>query len=119
MSVVAVSLKKNKCGVSGIAVYGVCMNAARSLERTAAATTDIYYYVTEGMGFANAGFWVGASATIRKQALLDIASHHVERDQVFPAYIQDKTVIEDTGATIDLIRCGWRVENYPARLSYS
>src|SRR5437588_859911 len=33
------------------------------LERAAGATTDIYYYVTEGMGFAGAGFWVGASAT--------------------------------------------------------
>ena len=38
---------------------------------------------------------------------------------LFPAYIQDTTVIEDTGATIDLARQGWRVENYPARLSYS
>jgi hypothetical protein len=71
------------------------------------------------MGFANAGFWVGASATIRKEALLDIATKHEERGYVFPAYIQDTTVIEDTGATIDLISRGWRVENYPARLSYS
>jgi cellulose synthase (UDP-forming) len=71
------------------------------------------------MGFANAGFWVGASATIRKEALLDIATVHEERGYTFPVYIQDKTVIEDTGATIDLVSRGWRVENYPARLSYS
>jgi hypothetical protein len=89
------------------------------LERAAGATTDIYFYVTEGMGFARAGFWVGASATSRKEALLDIATTHEERGHTFPVYIQDKTVIEDTGATIDLIRRGWRVENYPARLSYS
>jgi len=99
--------------------YTAVPNTPHVLERAAGATTDIYFYVTEGMGFANAGFWVGASATIRKEALLDIATQHEERGYVFPAYIQDTTVIEDTGATIDLISRGWRVENYPARLSYS
>jgi cellulose synthase/poly-beta-1,6-N-acetylglucosamine synthase-like glycosyltransferase len=99
--------------------YTAIPDTPHVLERTAGATTDIYYHVTEGMGFANAGFWVGASATLRKQALLDIVTYHHERGYVFPVYIQDKTVIEDTGATIDLIRKGWSVENYPARLSYS
>jgi len=99
--------------------YTAIPNTPHVLERAAGATTDIYFYVTEGMGFAGAGFWVGASATIRKEALLDIATEHQERGYVFPAYIQDKTVIEDTGATVDLISRGWRVENYPARLSYS
>jgi len=99
--------------------YTAIPNTPHVLERAAGATTDIYFYVTEGMGFANAGFWVGASATIRKEALLDIATKHEERGYVFPAYIQDTTVIEDTGATIDLVSRGWRVENYPARLSYS
>jgi len=99
--------------------YTAVPNTPYVLERAAGATTDIYFYVTEGMGFARAGFWVGASATIRKEALLDIATTHEERGYTFPVYIQDKTVIEDTGATIDLIRRGWRVENYPARLSYS
>jgi len=99
--------------------YTAIPDTPHVLERAAGATTDIHFYVTEGMGFANAGFWVGASATIRKQALLEIATTHEERGYVFPAYIQDTTVIEDTGATIDLISRGWRVENYPARLSYS
>src|SRR5262245_53258410 len=99
--------------------YTAIPDTPHVLERAAGATTDIYFYVTEGMGFASAGFWVGASATIRKEALLDIATVHEERGYTFPVYIQDKTVIEDTGATIDLIRRGWRVENYPARLSYS
>ena len=99
--------------------YTAIPNTPHVLERAAGATTDIYFYVTEGMGFANSGFWVGASATIRKEALLDIATQQEERGYVFPAYIQDTTVIEDTGATIDLVSRGWRVENYPARLSYS
>jgi cellulose synthase/poly-beta-1,6-N-acetylglucosamine synthase-like glycosyltransferase len=99
--------------------YTAIPDTPHVIERTAGATTDIYYYVTEGMGFAGAGFWVGASATIRKEALLDIVTYEHERGYVFPVYIQDKTVIEDTGATIDLIRRGWTVENYPARLSYS
>src|SRR5262245_47171533 len=99
--------------------YTAIPDTPHVLERAAGATTDIYFYVTEGMGFASAGFWVGASATIRKEALIDIATEHEERGFTFPVYIQDKTVIEDTGATIDLIRRGWRVENYPARLSYS
>jgi cellulose synthase/poly-beta-1,6-N-acetylglucosamine synthase-like glycosyltransferase len=99
--------------------YTAIPNTPHILERTAGATTDIYYYVTEGMSFARAGFWVGASAAIRRQALLDIVTYHRERGYDFPVYIQDKTVIEDTGATIDLARKGWSVENYPARLSYS
>jgi cellulose synthase (UDP-forming) len=99
--------------------YTAIPDTPHMLERAAGATTDIYFYVTEGMGFANAGFWVGASATIRKEALLDIATVHEERGYTFPVYIQDTTVIEDTGATIDLVSRGWRVENYPARLSYS
>jgi cellulose synthase (UDP-forming) len=99
--------------------YTAIPDTPHILERTAGATTDIYYYVTEGMGFAGAGFWVGAAATIRKQALLDIATKEEERGFAVPVYIQDKTVIEDTGATIDLARKGWRVQNYPARLSYS
>lgn len=99
--------------------YTAIPGTPHTLERVAGATTDIYYYVTEGMGFLNAGFWVGASATIRKVALLDIAHTIEERGYQFPAYIQEKTVIEDTGATIDLIRRNWSVHNYPARLSFS
>ena len=99
--------------------YTAIPDSPHVLERTAGATTDIYYYVTEGMSFAHAGFWVGASACIRKEALLEIVTFHEERGFAVPAYIQDTTVIEDTGATIDLVRKEWSVENYPARLSYS
>jgi glycosyl transferase family 2 len=34
-------------------------------------------------------------------------------------FIQDRTVIEDTGSTVDVIRRGWRLYNYPERLAYS
>jgi hypothetical protein len=36
-----------------------------------------------------------------------------------PVFIQDRTVIEDTGSTIDLVRLGWRLHNHPERLAYS
>lgn len=99
--------------------YTTIPNTPHLIERAAAATTDIYYYVTEGMSFANAGSWIGAAAAIRKEALLDIVVYEEERGYTIPIYIQDTTVIEDTGATIDLARRNWSVQNYPARLSYS
>jgi cellulose synthase (UDP-forming) len=99
--------------------YTSIPNTPNLIERAAGATTDIYYYVTEGMSFARAGSWIGAAAAIRKTALLDIVVYENERGYSIPIYIQDKTVIEDTGATIDLARRNWSVQNYPARLSYS
>ncbi len=34
-------------------------------------------------------------------------------------YVQDRTVIEDTESSIDLVANGWTLFNYPERLSYS
>jgi cellulose synthase/poly-beta-1,6-N-acetylglucosamine synthase-like glycosyltransferase len=34
-------------------------------------------------------------------------------------YIQDRTVIEDTESSIDIVLHGWKLVNYPERLSYS
>jgi cellulose synthase/poly-beta-1,6-N-acetylglucosamine synthase-like glycosyltransferase len=34
-------------------------------------------------------------------------------------YIQDRTVIEDTESSVDLVAKGWELTNYPERLSYS
>jgi cellulose synthase (UDP-forming) len=34
-------------------------------------------------------------------------------------FIQDRTVIEDTESSIDLVARGWTLENYPATLAYS
>ncbi len=34
-------------------------------------------------------------------------------------YIQDRTVIEDTESSVDLVDRGWKLYNYPERLAYS
>ena len=36
-----------------------------------------------------------------------------------PVFITARTVIEDTGSTVDLVARGWRVHNHPERLAYS
>jgi hypothetical protein len=36
-----------------------------------------------------------------------------------PVFIQDRTVIEDTESSIDLVANGWKLFNYPERLAYS
>jgi hypothetical protein len=90
------------------------------LERVAGATTDMQYIVHQGFTRHEATFWVGANALLRKAALDDIASR--ERDgsgHLITKYIQDRTVIEDTESSVDLAERGWRLFNYPDRLSYS
>lgn len=42
-----------------------------------------------------------------------------ERGHAVSVFIQDKTLIEDTGSTIDLVAKGWRLHNHPERLAYS
>src|SRR5262249_36101637 len=42
-----------------------------------------------------------------------------ERGHQVAVFVQDRTVIEDTGSTVDLIRRGWTLYNYPERLAYS
>lgn len=89
------------------------------LERIAGATTDIQYIVHQGSSYFKAGYWVGANAVLRKEALDDIGMVSEERGFKVAKYIQDRTVIEDTESTIDLIERGWEIYNYPARLAYS
>ena len=67
----------------------------------------------------NATFWVGANALLRFDALRDIRVEVMERGYPIARYITDHTVIEDTESSIDLAHKGWRLLNYPARLSYS
>ena len=88
-------------------------------ERTAGATTDIQYLVHQGFTCFNATFWVGANALLRKEALEDIATYDVERGFPITRYIQDRTVIEDTESSVDLVVRGWSLYNYPERLAYS
>ena len=56
---------------------------------------------------------------IRKRALDDIAETSYIGDWEIRHYIRDRTVIEDTESTIDMGIHGWRLFNYPERLSYS
>jgi hypothetical protein len=71
------------------------------------------------MSYYGATFWVGANAVIRKKALEDIAQKEWVGGYEIKRFIQDRTVIEDTESSIDLGLHGWKLVNYPERLSYS
>ena len=99
--------------------YSSFRGASTRIERLAGATTDIQHILHQGMTRYDATFWVGANAVIRKVALDDIVE--VEQAGGFEVrrYVQDRTVIEDTESSIDLGTHGWKLYNYPERLSYS
>lgn len=99
--------------------YSAFRGARTRLERMAGATTDIQHIVHQGLTYYNATFWVGANAIIRKAALDDIVEVEYTGGREIRRYIQDRTVIEDTESSIDLIAHGWNLYNYPERLSYS
>ena len=99
--------------------YSCFPGAPNAIERAAGATTDIQYFVHQGFTQFNATFWVGANALLRLDALRDICSTAFERGHEVKVYIQDRTVIEDTGSTIDLVAKGWTLFNHPERLAYS
>jgi len=107
----------------GIAItqtpYSAYPNAPTKLERAAGATTDIQYLIHQGFTAYNATFWVGANAVLRRSALDDIRTVVEERGHTVPIFIQDKTLIEDTGSTIDLVARGWRLHNHQERLAFS
>lgn len=99
--------------------YSAFRGAHTRLERMAGATTDIQHLVHQGLTYFNATFWVGANAVIRKQALNDIVEIDYEHGREIRRYIQDRTVIEDTESSIDLVDKAWTLHNYDERLSYS
>ena len=99
--------------------YSAFRGAGTRLERIAGATTDIQHIVHQGLSYFGATFWVGANAVIRKVALDDIVEVTYVGGQEVRRYVQDRTVIEDTESSIDLIASGWTLFNYPERLSYS
>ncbi|MFV0286150.1 MAG: glycosyltransferase family 2 protein, partial [Demequina sp.] len=99
--------------------YSAFRGATTRLERIAAATTDIQHILHQGLTYFNATFWVGANAVIRKTALNDIVEVTYVGGQEVRRYVQDRTVIEDTESSIDLVAHGWSLYNYPERLSYS
>jgi cellulose synthase (UDP-forming) len=90
-----------------------------ALERIAGATTDIQYIIHQGFSWHDAAFWVGANACLRKAALDDLKQVEQERGFAVYHFISDRTVIEDTESSVDLIAKGWTLHNYPARLAYS
>ncbi|WP_084078352.1 glycosyltransferase family 2 protein [Demequina sp. NBRC 110057] len=99
--------------------YSAFRGATTRLERIAAATTDIQHMLHQGLTHFDATFWVGANAVIRKSALNDIVEVSYVGGQEVRRYVQDRTVIEDTESSIDLVAHGWSLYNYPERLSYS
>jgi cellulose synthase/poly-beta-1,6-N-acetylglucosamine synthase-like glycosyltransferase/chitodextrinase len=99
--------------------YSAFPGSATRLERIAGATTDLQHIVHQGMTYYDATFWVGANAVIRKKALDQIAETSYSGDWEIKQFIKDRTVIEDTESTIDMGLHGWRLFNYPERLSYS
>lgn len=99
--------------------YSSFRGAYTRIERLAGATTDIQHILHQGMSYYNATFWVGANAVIRKKALEDIVEKELSGGFEVKRYIQDRTVIEDTESSIDLTCHGWKLVNYPERLSYS
>jgi cellulose synthase/poly-beta-1,6-N-acetylglucosamine synthase-like glycosyltransferase len=101
------------------APYTAFPGAATRLERIAGATTDLQHMVHQGMTHYDATFWVGANAILRKRAIDDLREVTHDGDWAISRYIQDRTVIEDTESSIDLGIHGWRLLNYPERLSYS
>lgn len=88
--------------------YSAFPGAPGPLERLAGATTDMQYIVHQGFTAHQATYWVGANALLRKSALEDIATCEREGPIEVRRYIQDRTVIEDTESSIDLVRRGGR-----------
>jgi cellulose synthase (UDP-forming) len=99
--------------------YSAFPGAPGVLERVAGATTDIQYVIHQGFTAYDGTYWVGANALIRTAALEEIATDTTERGHVVPRFVQDRTLIEDTESTVDLLARGWRLANYPERLAYS
>ncbi|WP_432560402.1 glycosyltransferase family 2 protein [Granulicoccus sp. GXG6511] len=103
--------------------YSSYRGAPTTVERIAGMTTDLQHLQHQGRTAFDATFWVGANAVIRSAALADIVEVGVEdgpagRHEV-RTYIQDRTVIEDTESSMDLVARGWSLHNHPERLSYS
>ena len=99
--------------------YSAFPGTRNVLERVAGATTDIQYIVHQGFTHFGGTFWVGANALIRRRALDDIVVQRTERGFPVTIYIQDRTVIEDSESSVDLIAKGWKLHNHPDRLAYS
>ncbi|HSW21834.1 MAG TPA: glycosyltransferase family 2 protein, partial [Burkholderiaceae bacterium] len=94
-------------------------DAPTMLERTGGAQTDVQYFVHQGLSLFRAAWWLRANALLRVDALRDVRRIKRERGHEVPVFIQDKTVVEDTGSSLDLVRRGWKLHNHPERLAHS
>jgi cellulose synthase (UDP-forming) len=99
--------------------YSAVPGTPGAVERIAGATTDLQYIVHQGFTRHGATYWVGANALIRLTALRDICTRREERGFDIPVFIQDRTAIEDTESSIDLVVRGWSLHNVPERLAFS
>ncbi|HUO61823.1 MAG TPA: glycosyltransferase family 2 protein [Candidatus Bathyarchaeia archaeon] len=99
--------------------YSSFRGAFSRIERLAGATTDLQHILHQGKTYYGATFWVGANAIIRKKALDEIVEKEWVGGFEIKRYVQDRTVIEDTESSVDLALKGWKLVNYPERLSYS
>lgn len=89
------------------------------VERIANASIDVQFHTHQGYTHWDASFWVGANAMLRMNALEAIKEVQVVDGKTVAVYIQDRTLIEDTESTIDLVHKGWKLYNYPKRMTYS
>jgi cellulose synthase (UDP-forming) len=89
------------------------------LERIASASIDVQFHTHQGYTYWDASFWVGANAMLRMSALDAIKEVQTVAGKNIVVYIQDRTLIEDTESTIDLVHKGWKLYNYPKRMTYS
>ena len=99
--------------------FSAVPNSPGLLERVAGAQTDLQWFGTQGSTLFDSSFWVGANALLRRSALEDICEVVQERGYPIRRYIHDRTLVEDTESTIDLVVRGWKIYCYPERLSYS
>lgn len=99
--------------------YSALPQATGALERVAGATTDLHFFVHEGMSHCGAAFWVGPNSIVRREALEDVAKLRDENGLSVKVYIDDRTVIEDTETTVTLVSKGWSLSSYMGRLAYS
>ena len=89
------------------------------LQRIAGAQTDVQRLIHQGLTYYNATYWVGANALIRVAALRELATTDVERGFTIVKFISDRTLIEDTESTIELVSRSWRLFNHLERLAFS
>lgn len=93
--------------------------SSNPVERVAGACIDVQFHTHQGYTHWDATFWVGANAMLRRAALEEIKETKIVGGKEVTIYIQDRTVIEDTESTIDLVSKGWKLYNYPERMTFS